>query len=162
MLSTSALASIVVIEGLYSVMDSNGGLDGGGDLLLVDIASGAMSQAPFLEPKFTLRNTVWTTTSSRINARMENGLLAGGNGYVGFRFQDDGNFFYGWAELTVGSTLEGFMLERWAFDNTDASIAVGQVPAPGPAGIAASRWGRRASGARAASKPPALEMMGQP
>lgn len=96
------------------------------------------------------RYNLISTSSSGVNVGNDNGWLGGGNGYLGFRFEDEGTTLYGWAEITVGSTSEGFTLERWAFDDSGDAIAVGQVPTPGTLGIAALALG--AAGIRSSRK----------
>jgi len=77
-----------------------------------------------------------STDSGNVGIGIENGWYARGSGFIGFRFDSGGTTLHGWAELTVGGDTEGFTLERWAFDDTGASILTGQVPAPGTTGIA--------------------------
>lgn len=57
-----------------------------------------------------------------------------GRGYVGFQFETaGGDARYGWAEFEV--TSKDFIMHRWAYEDSGASINAGQVPAPGAIGL---------------------------
>ncbi len=57
-----------------------------------------------------------------------------GRGYVGFQFETTlGEARYAWAEFEVRSDL--YIMHRWAYDDTGASITAGFVPAPGAVGL---------------------------
>ncbi|HWL14313.1 MAG TPA: hypothetical protein VNR00_01835 [Opitutus sp.] len=68
------------------------------------------------------------------------GFVSGQGGYIGFRFKPDDTMFYGWAAVTITPGFSGsFTLHEWAYDNTGASIHVGQTAAsaiPEPADVA--------------------------
>jgi hypothetical protein len=56
-----------------------------------------------------------------------------GEGFVGLRFLDNGNFYYGWADIVVNGDYT-VALNSFAFDDTGAAINAG-LPAPEPASI---------------------------
>lgn len=71
------------------------------------------------------------------------GFVSGEQGYIGFRFKPTaGEFVYGWASVTITPGFGGSLtVTEWAFDDSGASIHVGQTVAsaavPEPAGVAA-------------------------
>jgi hypothetical protein len=60
------------------------------------------------------------------------------NGYFLFRFLDNGNPLYGWAQLSVsfghGTSPDAYRLVDYAYDTTGAKIGAGELPSvPEPA-----------------------------
>ena len=59
------------------------------------------------------------------------GWNSGDTGYFGFQFTDNGDTHYGWAEMTVSSTIAQITInEAWYNDTPDADVIVGAVPEP--------------------------------
>lgn len=57
-------------------------------------------------------------------------------GFFGFSFESGGSTLYGWAEatLTNGGTFGTFTISRWAYEDTGASITVGDTGSGGSTG----------------------------
>jgi hypothetical protein len=64
--------------------------------------------------------------SSDYQAFTTNGLF-GGSSLIGFRFDDNGQTLYGWAELTLNEALLTMTIEQWAYEDSGAGIQVGQI-----------------------------------
>ena len=77
---------------------------------------------------------------------------SGGTGFVGFRFENNGNTYYGWARLDIDSgDLDGEVVDYAYEDNPNTAILTGAVPQPsslsllamGTIGLAVLRRRRR-------------------
>ncbi|MGA2052313.1 MAG: hypothetical protein ABSH19_03270 [Opitutales bacterium] len=64
------------------------------------------------------------------------GNLTIGNQYIGFEFGINGQYHYGWANITISSTGQGVTINDWAYNSiAGQSIQAGQVPEPSQAAI---------------------------
>ncbi len=83
-------------------------------------------------PSGLQNRTVGTTSDYTVNFFQP--FSGGGNEFFGFRFDDNGQTLYGWAEVNFDMTFGvGMTIEQWAYDDSGAGIRVGQVSAvPAP------------------------------
>ena len=58
---------------------------------------------------------------------------AGTTGYAGFTFNPDGTPLYGWIQVEFDLSGTDFTVLQWAYDDTGAPIAAGQMPEPSTA-----------------------------
>ena len=72
--------------------------------------------------------------------RSASNFPSGESAYIGFQFKPDSTVLYGWADVTLTETEDDtygtFTVNRWAYDDTGASILTGQTvaaPVPEPA-----------------------------
>ncbi len=59
--------------------------------------------------------------------------LKGGEQYVGFKFLIGSQTDYGWADITLSSSLHTVTFNYWAYDTNGSAIQVGLVPEPAAA-----------------------------
>jgi uncharacterized protein YcnI len=63
--------------------------------------------------------------------------LNSSNNYIGFRFQDGANTYFGWARFSLSTSAfsQPRVLVDYAFESSGGGIAVGAVPEPGTYGL---------------------------
>lgn len=78
-----------------------------------------------------------TPLHSTTNSLHRHDEFIAGDQYLGFRFTDGVNLFYGWSKWTVDMSSETVTISEWAYNDTaDGAICVGETSGPGGVGCA--------------------------
>lgn len=120
----SNYASTYAYKGAGGVLKTNRLVHRGNDLANLP---GGFSVGPTIAGPYSTRRGI---PSVFYNGSLNNvyGFTSGDSGFIGFRFDRNGDLHYGWAAVTLtnGGNFGTFEISEWAWENTpDTAIMVG-------------------------------------